>query len=90
VVRANRIRDGKGAGILITDRARPRLEENEISGSAEFGIAISGAGTDPTLSGNRIYDGKSAGVVIAESASPQIERNALDGDVGISDNTCRD
>ena len=45
LVRANRLHDGGGGGIWIFDSASPRIEDNEVSGNVQPGVAISV--TDP-------------------------------------------
>ena len=54
IVRANRVRDGPGFGIYVSDGASPLIEENEIWATAFTGIQVGDAGTNPLVQTNRI------------------------------------
>ena len=62
-------------GILMYGGASPRIEGNEIWANAEFGMAISDAGTDPLVRANRVHDGRGPGFLVSDGASPRIEQN---------------
>jgi F-box protein 11 len=69
--------DGNSWGIRVGGGAFPRIEENEISGSARVGIEIGDAGTDPLVRANRVHDGAWLGILVGDGASPRIEENEI-------------
>jgi parallel beta-helix repeat protein len=86
LVRANRVHDGVGPGILVWGGASPRIEENQIWANALAGIDIRGRGTDPLVRANRVHHGQGQGIfvhdgkttgIMSGGASPRIEGNEI-------------
>eukprot|EP00288_Rhodomonas_lens_P014678 CAMPEP_0177715718 /NCGR_PEP_ID=MMETSP0484_2-20121128/14141_1 /TAXON_ID=354590 /ORGANISM="Rhodomonas lens, Strain RHODO" /LENGTH=770 /DNA_ID=CAMNT_0019227731 /DNA_START=71 /DNA_END=2383 /DNA_ORIENTATION=+ len=83
VISGNLIRDGTGAGLIVTDSACPTIENNDICGHHLDGIVISD-GADPTISDNRIYECKTTGVLVKAAGrgtllNNDIRANAISG-----------
>jgi hypothetical protein len=88
VIRRCRIHDGADSGVYFFDGATGTLEECEVYGNANVGIAITGRAA-PLIRGSRMYGGKNAGIVAWKEGQGLIEScevygNRLAG-IGISE-----
>jgi SpoVK/Ycf46/Vps4 family AAA+-type ATPase len=61
VIKDCRIHDCAGIGILISDDAKPQIENGEIS-TCHMGLGIAGTGTQPVIQGLRIMRTRGHGV----------------------------
>ena len=84
----NRIQNS-GYGVVVGDRATPRLENNQISDNRS-GIVISGSAR-PVLRGNAIANNQQDGIVVTNEAQPILHNNRLsrNGNYDIHNNTGR-
>jgi F-box protein 11 len=71
----NRIGDGTGDGVLVSDGGRGTLEDNEVTANAGVGVRVT-TGGDPTLRRNRIHGGRSNGVYV-DGARGLLEDNDI-------------
>lgn len=88
IIRRCRIHGGADSGLYFFDGAGGRVEECEVFGNTNVGIAITG-GANSTISRSKIYDGANAGVAVWEGGVGMLEgcaiyRNRLAG-VGVSE-----
>ena len=58
-----------GQGVVISDARNTLIDGNTISGNARFGVVITGAATNTTLSGNRIGLGTDAATAVPNAQS---------------------
>jgi parallel beta-helix repeat protein len=88
VVRRCVIRDGADAGIFAFDGGGGTVEECEIRGNRNIGVAISG-GANPLLRRCKIHDGGNAGVVSWDGGRGIVEKCEIFGNahagVGVSE-----
>lgn len=63
VIRRCRVRDGADSGLYFFDGARGSVEDCEVSGHANVGVAITG-GADPSVIRTHVHGGRSAGVAV--------------------------
>eukprot|EP00927_Polykrikos_kofoidii_P015146 TRINITY_DN16719_c0_g1_i1.p1 TRINITY_DN16719_c0_g1~~TRINITY_DN16719_c0_g1_i1.p1 ORF type:complete len:638 (+),score=133.78 TRINITY_DN16719_c0_g1_i1:209-2122(+) len=76
LVKSNVLANNDGYGILVSDSARPRLAENELSGHHRPAIALRDRASC-TLVGNRLFDNDGFGIIVNEDACPTIEGNEI-------------
>ena len=88
VIKRCKIHDGADSGIYTFDEAAGRVEECDIYGNANVGVAITQRGK-PVVKGCKIFDGKNAGVVVWKDGAGLIEECEVFGHrltgVGISE-----
>jgi parallel beta-helix repeat protein len=77
LLKNNRIRDGKDAGVCIGDKATATLKDNDIHSNTQPGVVVNGDGSQALLKSNRIYDGKNGGVYIDTKATATLEDNDI-------------
>ena len=73
---ANKIHDGMDSGVLISERGRGRVEENDIFGNRRAGVAILKEGS-PLVKRNRIHDGRDSGVLVCENGKGSVVDNDI-------------
>ena len=78
VIRDCEIRDGKSAGVFVSDQGQGTIERCVISGNASAGVAIK-TGGNPVVRDCGIRDGKAAGVLVYEQGQGTIERCVISG-----------
>ncbi|MFN8620614.1 MAG: right-handed parallel beta-helix repeat-containing protein [Chloroflexota bacterium] len=76
-VRANRVGDSDGWGILVTRAATARVEGNEIRRTRWPGIGVTGEGTSPMVTGNTIASSGDHGIEVGLGASAVIVGNTV-------------
>ena len=76
----SRIRDN-AVGIVVVDGATPRIEGNELAGTAT-GIGVRGEGSDPVVAANTISGGRHSGVIVDEAAAGRFDGNTVSGSAG--------
>jgi hypothetical protein len=97
-IRRCRIHDGADSGLYFFDGAAGAVEDCEVYGNSNVGVAVTGGAT-PSVRRSKIYDGGNAGVVIWQGGSALFEDCEIVGNrlvgVGVSDgarltaNACR-
>jgi hypothetical protein len=87
LIRRCRIHDGADTGLYFFDGARGSVEDCEVEGSANVGVAIT-AGADPVVRRSRIHGGRNAGVVAWDGGLGVLEECEIYGNrlagVGVS------
>lgn len=78
LIRRCRIHDGADSGLYFFDGARGAVEDCEVYGNANVGVAITGR-ADPVIRRSRIYGGKNAGLVAWQDASGLVEECEIYG-----------
>jgi nitrous oxidase accessory protein NosD len=63
-----RFHHGLSSGIIISEGASPRIEDNEIWGNVADQVYVEGRGTSPLVAQNMIRDGRDDGIYITEKA----------------------
>ena len=64
------------SGVLISERGRGRVEENDIFGNRRAGVAILKEGA-PLVKRNRIHDGRDSGVLVCENGKGSVVDNDI-------------
>ena len=62
--------------MLVSERGRGRVEENDIFGNRRAGVAILKEGA-PLVKRNRIHDGKDSGVLVCENGKGSVVDNDI-------------
>ena len=78
VIRDCEIRDGKAAGVFVSDQGQGTIERCVISGNANAGVAIT-TGGNPVVRDCEIRDGKQSGVNVFEQGQGTIEKCVISG-----------
>ncbi|HEX8189932.1 MAG TPA: right-handed parallel beta-helix repeat-containing protein [Pyrinomonadaceae bacterium] len=88
VIKRCRIHDGADSGLYFFDGAAGTVEDCEVYGHANIGVAVTG-GARPALRRSRVYGGANAGVVAWEGADGLLEECEVYGNrlanLGVSD-----
>ena len=63
-------------GVLISERGRGRVEDNDIFGNRRAGVAILKEGA-PLIQHNRIHDGRDSGVLVCENGQGSVVDNLI-------------
>ncbi len=88
IIRRCAIHDSTDSGIYIFENAAGRIEDCDIYGNANVGVAISG-GARPLIKGCKIHDGRDAGIVVWDGGAGVIEDcdvyDNLSAGIGISE-----
>ncbi|MEJ7576861.1 MAG: pectinesterase family protein [Pyrinomonadaceae bacterium] len=72
LIRRCAIHDSSDSGIYIFEGAAGKIEDCDIYGNANVGVAISG-GARPLIKGCKIHDGRDAGIVVWDGGAGLIE-----------------
>jgi parallel beta-helix repeat protein len=75
IVRNSTIHRCRQSGVIVFDRARGTLEENDVANNSIFGILIRD-GASPVLRGNQVHDNEHGGVSV-DAAVGRIEDNSI-------------
>jgi len=88
VIKRCRIHDGADSGLYFFDGAAGAVEDCEVYGNANVGVAING-GARPAVRRSKVYGGANAGVVVWQGASALLEECEVYGNrlanLGVSD-----
>lgn len=88
VIKRCRIHDGADSGLYFFDGATGTVEDCEVSGNANVGVAITG-GARPVIRRSKVYGGANAGVVVWQDAEGLLEECEVYGhrlaNLGVSD-----
>jgi hypothetical protein len=83
-----RIHDGADSGLYFFDGAAGTIEDCEVYGNANVGVAITG-GARPSIRRSKVYGGANAGVVVWEGGEVVLEECEVYGNrlanLGVSD-----
>jgi len=72
----NRIHEGMDSGVLVSERGRGRIVQNDIYANRRAGVAILKEGA-PLVKRNRIHNGRDSGVVVCENGQGSIIDNEI-------------
>lgn len=88
LIRRCRIHDGADSGLYFFDGAAGAVEDCEVEGHANVGVAVTG-GASPSVRRSKIHGGGNAGVVVWQGATALVEGCEIYGNrlagVGVSD-----
>ena len=72
----NKTHDGMDSGVLVSERGRGRVENNDIHGNRRAGVAILKEGA-PLVKHNRIHNGRDSGVLVCENGKGSVVDNDI-------------
>jgi hypothetical protein len=78
LIRRCRIHDGADSGLYFFDGASGTVEECEVNGHANVGVAITG-GAGPVVRRSKIYAGANAGLVVWQEGTALVEECEIYG-----------
>jgi F-box protein 11 len=88
LIRRCRIHDGADSGLYFFDGASGAVEDCEVAGHANVGVAVTG-GASPSVRRSKIHGGGNAGVVVWQGGTALVEECEIYGNrlagVGVSD-----
>lgn len=88
VIKRCRIHDGADSGLYFFDGAAGTVEDCEVYGNANVGVAVNG-GARPVIRRSKVYGGANAGVVVWQGADALLEECEVYGNrlanLGVSD-----
>ncbi|HEX8354735.1 MAG TPA: right-handed parallel beta-helix repeat-containing protein [Pyrinomonadaceae bacterium] len=88
LIRRCRIHDGADSGLFFFDGASGAVEDCEVAGHANVGVAVTGQAS-PSVRRSRIHGGGNAGLVVWQGATALVEECEIYGNrlagVGVSD-----
>eukprot|EP00928_Gymnodinium_smaydae_P013288 TRINITY_DN1485_c1_g1_i1.p1 TRINITY_DN1485_c1_g1~~TRINITY_DN1485_c1_g1_i1.p1 ORF type:complete len:665 (+),score=153.86 TRINITY_DN1485_c1_g1_i1:55-2049(+) len=77
VIRNNRLQNNQGYGILVSNKAKPLLEGNELRDHANIAIVVENE-AEPAILKNLLRGNRGVGVEVRNAARPTIEGNDMD------------